>query len=341
MHPSTRLSSRLFTLRPWLALAPCACALLGCDRQAPADYSGEPLLSMRGRVELALEHPAEASLVPALAFRNHESSELRIVDVEVSGEFPAEFALDVYLPPPPSAFVAISEHVDEPEVALGYIAAVTPDHPATIRFAGGEQSGGGGATDGEQVSIAEWCTADGDECYRETTTCPSVDSPREECETSGEGDPALKQDPWEHFAGLSENYAVVYLSKAVPADSYTSYLLGGDGPLARGYHLLKLEPDPRADEEGICGGEAEQLAAQRYNDRHDSDHTLDELMNSGCASSDEDCLPERARDEFATLRELAKVELDCPNDVKLTAIAHPEREAISVRIGDDLSPFGH
>ena len=61
-------------------------AIAGCDAQAPEDYRGEPLLSITGKVELALEREDRAGLQPALVFVHDEV--FSIMEVEVSGEFP-------------------------------------------------------------------------------------------------------------------------------------------------------------------------------------------------------------------------------------------------------------
>jgi hypothetical protein len=328
-HPYLRLIAPLAGLAVWL----CA-----CDRQAPADYTGEPLLSMHGRVELAVERDDAGSLIPALAFRNDEDGSLHIVDVEVDGDFPAEFVLDVYLPPPPQSFVEISEYLDEPDVAVGFITAVTPDHPELVRFAsGGEIGAASGVAGGEITSVSRWCSADESECYEERKTCPMIDSPAEDCEISATGDPALKIDPWQHFAGLSQNYAVLYLSEAAPADSYTAFLLGNAGVLAAGYHLVRLERNPQADDERGCVSEAERLAAERYNDEHGTDWDPELLSGGECNGNLCDEATERA---YQLLRLRAQMELDCRGETLVTRVSDPARESIAVKIGPNLTPFG-
>src|SRR5687768_1001308 len=92
-----------------------AVVLAGCDRQVDSDYQGEPLLRIRGNVTIPLGLEG-GDLVPAIAF-NAVSSKRRdqrcgndfpydhvqIVDVGVTGDFPSNFTLDVFDPPPDEA----------------------------------------------------------------------------------------------------------------------------------------------------------------------------------------------------------------------------------------------
>jgi hypothetical protein len=106
----------------------------GCDSQASTAYRGEPLLTVVGSVEIALES-TEGELSPALAFLNREHAEVEIVDVDAQGEFPAVFTVQVYEPPPLGAFAPILSGQGTPTAALAFITAVTASHPEAIQFA--------------------------------------------------------------------------------------------------------------------------------------------------------------------------------------------------------------
>lgn len=71
----------------WLAFA----SMLGCEAQASDEYSGEPLLSLRGTV-LVTKDQANSDLVPHLAFSvaDDETNAVVLVPGELSGEFPAK-----------------------------------------------------------------------------------------------------------------------------------------------------------------------------------------------------------------------------------------------------------
>jgi hypothetical protein len=267
--------------------------LWGCDSQVAPGYRGEALLTISGSVEVDSDRE-RGKLQPALAFYNSEAGEMRIVDVEVDGEFPSDFTLRVYDPPPAEAIV---DTPDRPASAVGFITAVTEDHPESVRFATvGSGTGSGCALSfdengeiedcGPTESTEEWCTADYSECYRESRVCPSIDSAPEDCEIlSSEGDPSLREDPWENFAGLSEFYRLVYVAEPVQDDPRVAEQLGF-GSLDAGYHLFEVRPltEMQDAEAEACHEEAQELATERYNEAHDSD------FSSGVLLSGIDCI---------------------------------------------------
>jgi hypothetical protein len=198
---------------PGRPLALYAVVLVGaCDAQASTAYRGQPLLSMTGSVELALDSSNQGELSPALAFLNPEDAAIEIVDVEAQGEFPAEFAIQVYERPPQSAFFAIWDEQDAPKAALAFITAVTPEHPDAIEFADTQEvsvrpttcSGGPCACpeSGCVRSESKLCTRDGETCFMEKVTCPQSDSPEEDCTVEYSGDPSVGDDPWQNFRWL-------------------------------------------------------------------------------------------------------------------------------------------
>ena len=79
-----------------------ALALAACDAQAPADYRGEPLGSVRGGIEAegALEGDA------ALLWWTPGGGAIVRTPLQVRGEFPAGFSIDLFEPPPAEALLA-------------------------------------------------------------------------------------------------------------------------------------------------------------------------------------------------------------------------------------------
>lgn len=98
----------------------------GCDSQAPPDYRGEPLGTIRGTIIDASSNPPEAPQVVLLW--HHEDEEDRDapvgVETQVSGDFPASFRLDLFEPPPEDTLGALDGLDDNPgpyRVAEAYL----------------------------------------------------------------------------------------------------------------------------------------------------------------------------------------------------------------------------
>jgi hypothetical protein len=321
----------------------------GCDAQTGEPYRGEPLLTMTGSVELALEVENQDALIPTLAFRG-SNDDMHLAEAEVEGEFPAEFTLNVYEPPPAAAVQSLQDSMPPgPRFAIGYISAVTPDTPDTFRYSAYYTGNAGNCrrdeASGEELceGTRRWCTDDETACYVETVTCPTADSPAEDCTVVSEGDPQLKLELWQRFAGLSENYMVLWLESAAPPRSWFTYVVGErDRGLAQGYHLLAIEEATQSQDEArvICEDEADEIAATEVNDRFDTSYALHELAE--LCQQLEPCDPAEAELETAFRRAVyeARVELDCPlDDVVVRRIAGPANEKIAVRIGPDLKGF--
>lgn len=287
-HASARLLSAAFAL---LALA-------GCDSQFSPAYTGESLLTITGSVEIAQER-REDLIIPALAFSTPEQGTVTIREVDVRGEFPSNFRLDVYQPPPRSTyFNATYQKSGEPRMAAGYVTAVSPDHEDTIRTATaqttyaygcepaecGKPCGGKGCL----YQRNEYCVEDDptEPCYVENTYCPTFESPIEECtiEAVGDGDPSLKESPWRDFAGFSQNYVVVFLEKPARAGSVTAAILGSKKAVPPGYGLYSIREltDAERQVRDACVAEAEVRAAPGFNAEFGTDlETL--TFESACA----------------------------------------------------------
>lgn len=103
-------------------------ATLGCDSQVGPEFEGESQFSLGGELVLGED---SRDLVPALAFWLPKTNEFAIVDVEVSGSFPANFRIDVLAPPPAGALL----DVRGVKAAPARLVVVPKDHPATYPYA--------------------------------------------------------------------------------------------------------------------------------------------------------------------------------------------------------------
>ena len=240
--------------------------LPGCDSQAGADYRGEPLLSVNGSVVIQNQNPP-SNLVPALAFITKQT--LSFTDVEVSGEFPARFRLDVFEPPPPSSLYDWEDPGDEnePTYAMGFITAVSANHPASVPTEVDDSRGYVECSPDGCTRVVDLC-APGEGCYRSVTKC---DLNNQNCVVVEEsGNPALARGWLRYLAGLSSNYLVFYFPDGVKSDTLISYGLNGSRALAPGYYLVevvKLSPAEEEEQES-CMEAARQVTLDRYNAEH-------------------------------------------------------------------------
>jgi hypothetical protein len=348
--------------------------IAACDAQVPTAYRGEALLTMTGKVEIQ-DDPTEGRLIPALAWVEYERSQIEISEVEVEGEFPSSFTIHVYDPPSDDMLKPVSDDDDSVLGAAAYITAVTEKHPEAVRFASSSSATASGCAGddcscGEQgcISVSEACTADGTSCYKETKTCPRVDSPPGDCEITHSGDEELTQSPWKHFAGLSQNYAIVYVTDAISKNSDLGWKLGLNVGLEKGYNLValrELNDDERA-EQAHCEQDATDEAVAYFNDKLGNPAKTDEELetlylrlmglscNPGCPASDPSCNPNDIAPECEPLDsdlveafpgkvEQLEREGGCLNpgaQVRFTPVKDPAHESITVQIAPDLTPIG-
>jgi hypothetical protein len=117
------------------------------DAQVGPRYRGEPLLKIQGSVTKMDGASLDRSIVPVIAWwqqrpivapsgvipdASHDPSRWVLHDVGVQGEFPAEFTLSVYEPPPPGSRFTLAFERDA-WLSYGYIVAVPADHPSETR----------------------------------------------------------------------------------------------------------------------------------------------------------------------------------------------------------------
>jgi hypothetical protein len=329
-------------------------ALSGCDGRAGNDYHGESLLSVTGSVHIQNDD-APANLVPALAFRNSKTPEFEIVDVDVKGDFPARFTLDVFTPPPESAIQNV-KFPEEPKAAFGYIAAVTPNHPKSIGAPSNTSavsecypvSNGDGGTSSAEAGTppqetcfteSRWCKSsapgegDSTACYVEKSEC---DARLGSCVvTEMTGDPALKSVGfWDTLAGFSRNYVVAYLEKAADPSTFLSYALAGGRPLEAGYHLVHVTPrtpDEVADYRA-CLDAVVQDVLPDYNRIHGTNFTDPHDAQLG----ESDILWfNRTAFDYARKRGCKVGD----ENVNLEAVGPTDRTPVAVEIGTDLVPL--
>ncbi|HMI90509.1 MAG TPA: hypothetical protein VK509_04055 [Polyangiales bacterium] len=269
-----------------------ACALLlalaGCGQQAGDDYRGEPLLRMRGQATVSALTGGQA-IVPALCFFNAdnpdppawdpgklpadvragqdlglpggpiplplhvEPSATHVLDVESNGQFPAQFDIDVYQPPP-SAALSLGFGEGEPRWASGRVCAVTDPHPA-VTFSvvtGGSVVEG---QDGHYRKRMILASQTSDRFYVEDYDCPTGETALADCAKTVRGDASLQYGSWSEFVvGASSDLEVVYLAEDAPAGSYTAWGLGAEDGLTAGYHLYAQRPPEEGEAMATCAG---------------------------------------------------------------------------------------
>lgn len=362
----------------------------GCDAQFSPDYTGESLLTIVGSVEIA--NGPKGKLVPALAYMNQSRGEVSIQEVAVRGQFPSDFRLDVFEPPPEDAFTNLTHQKSgEPRMAMSFISAVQEEHEDTLRQATSttfthfsceadtcdQPCGGKGCL----VGRFDYCVDEDPDvpCYSEEMYCPTFDSNQEDCELIpvSEGDRALKDSPWDSFAGFSQNYLVLFLRERAAPGSVTAAMLGGENGVPRGYGLYALHA-PSAEERAAkeeCTARAEVHAARAWNEEFEANLATLNFESvcfptgaapmagpplPGMASAPGDLGAEPtdfaapfcgsnidAQDQLdAALEarerhiEAAQLELGCAIlDFKLERVKNPARESVSVVIGPEVQPI--
>jgi hypothetical protein len=111
-----------------------ALALAGCDSQASKDYPGEPLLTLSGAVVTGATQATVSSPPPKAAVLWYGFRALVGASAPVRGEFPSQFTLSLYSPPPEGARSQLlpplggrNFTLDRGPLILGWIVALAPD----------------------------------------------------------------------------------------------------------------------------------------------------------------------------------------------------------------------
>jgi len=119
-----------------LGLALLLAGPLACSAQAEPDYRGEPLAVVRGAIVTG-EHAAPSDVEAAVVWISEpEQDGWPVARVHVSGEFPAQFTVEVFDPPPEPA--ELSETLGTGDVrnpiAIGMLAAIAPNSGARVSY---------------------------------------------------------------------------------------------------------------------------------------------------------------------------------------------------------------
>ena len=125
-------------MKQWVNGAWMVVGLMACSAQVEPDYRGEPLAILRGALVTG-EQAAPSEVDAALVWVTAEGQEdgWPIARVRVRGEFPAQFTIDVFDPPPASTVLvdqgdALGSAPDP--TAIGVLAAVAPNSGERISY---------------------------------------------------------------------------------------------------------------------------------------------------------------------------------------------------------------
>jgi hypothetical protein len=332
----------------------------GCDDQVEPGYYGESLLTVTGSVEIA-NRRTRGPLSPALGFRDQVHSTITLVDLPVHGTFPSDFRIELYEPPPEETlYHPTRQEEGEPLASIGYITAVTSDHPDKL-YTGNSLSTIGhdcqdeGRPDNLCLSFThEICVEpnlDNVPCYVEKHYCP-LDNPKPDptlCTIEASGNAELKSgDVLRQFAGLSQNYQVVYLAGEAPPGSATAALLEAEAGVPAGYGLYEVTEGIPGEEAERCdeAGEVSEVALRLYNEANGTHY-----KSLNCRAADADAphcrMPSADFDgrtgpggELRRIIEKAKIELGCPiGDSRYKRVEDPANTPISIVIDAD-QPIG-
>ena len=241
------------------AIEPALCFFMADRPLAPAFDGSQFPANIRAELTLPSEPPYEDQLI--VQALNKRAT--HILDVESRGEFPAQFDVDVYLPPPTGG-LSVPSVAGESRWAQGFVCAVSAEHAAvTFPLASGGLSD---STTGDfRFAIA---SIDTPRYYYEHYTCPAGTLPQAMtgCQKTTAGDSTLgyefpsQEYQSESILGIASEFEVLYLEQPVPAGSYTAWQWGAADGLSAGYHLFP-PPMPAKNADGspanwMCQSEA-------------------------------------------------------------------------------------
>lgn len=317
-------------------IAAAVVGCVACDSQVTPGYEGEPLLVVRGSIGRVGGEQLDPTLQPAIGwYVKGDDTHLRIEDVRVEGEFPANFTLELLEPPPDHVLM----EADGAQIAWGHIIAVQPDRPDEVAQAneGGESAQ---CDQSNQCQVQRhWCRED--DCYRERLTCERSLDPEKEYEDasctllSSEGNPELKVSTWDHIKGLSGNYIMLYTSVPFPAGTHLANSFNDNEPIPSGLHLVSLReytPDELAAGDR-CYAEIEPRIVAAHNRQHGT--TLETIAEVEDWAIDQPSTD--AFDAFYELQDQLAVEAGCPLGkafMRVVDVRSPQ--PISIEIAPDL-----
>jgi hypothetical protein len=325
----------------------------GCAPQATTDYQGDALFSMTGHVEAQLSDSSDDPLIPSIAFLTPEQDAIRFVDADVQGEFPAQFQIDLYTPPPAESVDgwAWEDLPEEPHYTIGYISAVTQEHLPVLYYSSVLASTDEDCDDTHCDQTFDAKNIDASHSGTVTVRCPNpppVAQPTDpfpglgDCRvTERSGDPmfvSFLPDPM--FAGAVTNYALAYLDGDAPAGGVTARLFGSPDGLSAGYHLMHwqhqaLDPVDEQTKQD-CRDGVVQIAVERYNAAHDTQVAPNDRFVTNCTEPGCDMFRSNTR---ALRGEWYRVmaEMDCLPGPHYTPVENPASESISLQVSPGLS----
>lgn len=173
------------TTRRWrglLAFGTLGLSVAGCEAQVGPDYQGESLFTLQGNVVLAGD--GRPDVIPVIAFA--AGFEYAVVDATVRGDFPAQFRLDVMVPPPSGALVPLE---GGGSAAFGRVALAPSHHPDYIPVFLSHEVDDCNEAETHCTREVEKCVSE-DRCFKRTLSCK-----RELCPIVFEsGEPSVEED---------------------------------------------------------------------------------------------------------------------------------------------------
>lgn len=240
-------------------------SLAGCAADA-ASNSQQPLLSVHATVE-ASAYPLNNLLEPALTFTPFVTSWGHtefIVTGEHRGELLGQFSLNIYDAPPEAALTTLTR--GEPQVAIGAITIVSPEHPNRLEFS---------RDDAGNMTV---CDEQGECGTQRSNPCGSLnDSP------SCLGTVVPGRNWGNH--GIAGRYLVMYLTDAAAAGGIYSTFFAGGLELPKGYNLIRYDNvSLSADEQtkyADCQQRATAAALDKFNEDHGTSYTDHSAISDG------------------------------------------------------------
>jgi hypothetical protein len=339
-----------------LRTAPLLLSLLvSCDSRVDDDYMGRSLLHLEGRVIIA-DPQARDDLVPALAFSGRDGVEF--MNVEARGDFPNNFSIEIYAPPPNGA---IFGHEDDPlipegqRVAVANITAIPASHPGRMVLAKHVFSVPNSALPACATTptcdhVERWCL---DELQTDCRVVGLRACDGDCTPVLSEGNEAiqLNDDTPGSIPGLSEQHIVLWTRDGVPSSSVLSHFLGLTEDLPAGYSLVELgaqldhdavKDDPSLEpllaKQGCLGAEcAEEFEGEarlRYQRLHQVDP--DDLKEQYEAAGDEEAYDALDGElEILALEFAIRVGFDI-SEYRGTKLVHDPRAKLQIRISPDV-----
>jgi hypothetical protein len=227
-------------------IATCISAA-ACDAQHDVEYTGQALWTLLGAIvtrDAQIDEDTSTGI-----FWSNAGTHLDILErVEVEGNFPAEFTLRAFEPPPAPAQVSLEDvGIAALEIAFGLIVAVDEDSAPfyPVVTTSDPEVAGTALAPGETLRVEE-------------------EEPR----------------PW--LRGGAPGHLVAYLSDAPPE---SAACIAG---FTAGYNLLSLAPRTSEEiaSNDACEQRAEGLALEAYNAEHGTSLTPDELWNDERAQAE-------------------------------------------------------